>query len=171
MINFSVILVPLCQEADDGVHQQDEEQAEDEELLDAHLEWRCRDDQGGRGQLLTQCVTIIMCRLTLTLARLIHLLLLLSWWLMLLVRLLSPDWRIRAPEIQRRRDREALWQQQVVWDVRGSWKVLIYQICVDFYRDCIGNATEKYILSLKFCAGTKLKTVMYSCESFNFPKA
>ena len=38
IINFSVILVPLCQEADDGIHQQDEEQAEDEELLDAHLE-------------------------------------------------------------------------------------------------------------------------------------
>ena len=46
VINFSVIFVPLCQEADDGVQQEDEEEAEDEDLLDTDLEHWCRDDQG-----------------------------------------------------------------------------------------------------------------------------
>ena len=38
VINFSVIFVPLCQKADDGVQQEDEEEAEDEDLLDTDLE-------------------------------------------------------------------------------------------------------------------------------------
>ena len=40
MIDFSVVFVPLTQEADDGVEKQDEEQEENEQLFATHFKLR-----------------------------------------------------------------------------------------------------------------------------------
>lgn len=46
MVDFSVVFVPLREEADDGVEEQDEEQGQDEHLLHTHVESRGGDGEG-----------------------------------------------------------------------------------------------------------------------------
>ena len=46
MVDFSVVLVPLREEADDGVEEEDEEQGQDEHLLHAHVEGGGGDGEG-----------------------------------------------------------------------------------------------------------------------------
>ena len=48
MVDFSVVLVPLREEADDGVEEEDEEQGQDEHLLHTHVESRGGDGEGRR---------------------------------------------------------------------------------------------------------------------------
>ena len=48
MVDFSVVLVPLREEADDGVEEEDEEQGQDEHLLHTHVESRGGDGVGRR---------------------------------------------------------------------------------------------------------------------------
>ena len=46
MVDFSVVLVPLREEADDGVEEEDEEQRQDEHLLHTHVESGGGDGEG-----------------------------------------------------------------------------------------------------------------------------
>ena len=46
MVDFSVVLVPLREEADDGVEEEDEEQGQDEHLLHTHVKSRGGDSEG-----------------------------------------------------------------------------------------------------------------------------
>ena len=46
MVDFSVVLVPLREEADDGVEEEDKEQGQDEHLLHTHVEGGGGDGEG-----------------------------------------------------------------------------------------------------------------------------
>ena len=46
MVDFSVVFVPLREEADDGVEEEDEEHGQDEHLLYTHVESRGGDGVG-----------------------------------------------------------------------------------------------------------------------------
>ena len=48
MVDFSVVFVPLREEADDGVEEEDEEQRQDEHLLHTHVESGGGDGEGRR---------------------------------------------------------------------------------------------------------------------------